>query len=284
MNSSAIETGNTGDYKNSDFIAGNLHKASSPEDFVRFFVENANDAPELFFVYQAADCATVTSRYENGKVTILYPDNLDIQVIRGNTSEPLDYERVAPATQLNDWTIEASAVFEVNASWLPEESSYETLSAYQPGDMIKLVDCGKQGFAEIDQQDYLPCKTNFCRFSFESSIALYGGNTYSYISHELPLSLHEQLNQMESIKLGDLAVEFALNLDSTEIIVAVREGDSLRVTDVLRNQPVYETAVFAVKDEHGVWQDTSELWFLLHYKLDNELLREFGRFWCGCAQ
>ena len=284
LDSSAIETGNIGDYRNSDFVAGNLHKAASPEEYVRYIVESYNDAPELFFLYQAEDCATVTSRRENGNITILYPDNLDVQMIRGNTSEPLDYEQVVPATKQNDWTAEASAVFEVDAAYLSEENSLETLSAYQPGDVIELVDCGKQGFAEIDQQDYLPCKTDLCRFLFESSIALYGGNIYSYISHELPLQLHEQLNQMESVKLGDMAVEFAPNLEDTEIVIAVREGDTLLVTDVLRNQPVYETAVYATKDENGIWQDTSELWFLLHYELDGELQREFGRFWCGCAQ
>ena len=284
LESSAVETGSLTDYRRSDFIAGNLHKAESPEAYIRYCVDSFNNPPSLFFLYQEENCLPVTGQPRGGKMTIIYPNTTDIAVYPGANSAALAYEFVDPPKKSHDWASVPSAGFPVDERYLTEssdESASEPLSSYRVDDVLSLADYGENCFAEIDGRDYIACQTETCWFSFEPAINLYGGNHYSYIGQTLPVELHgAQLASMDSIYLGDLMVDVLHRVDDVEIIRCVQNGDQLTVTEVLSG--VYNTyePMYMTKNSSGAWQPTDKIWYLIHYRLDDEIMYEFGRFYC----
>ena len=282
MDAAAPETGYMPDYSASDIVAGNLHRAKEPEDYIRYCINKYNDPPARFFMYQAQDCLPLDGVRMDGRMTITYPEGTPIQVLDGANPTALDVAFVAGPKKTYKWSSLKDAKFRVDEKYLNDESpAQEPLTAYKPGDVLSLEDYGENGFAVIDGIDYYACKSNQCRFGFEHQIRLYGGCNYSYFDFNFPTELHEdRVRDMDSLILGDAMADIVKECPQAQIILCERQGDQLTVREV-ENQKYYDARHISIRrDENGNWQPTPEYWYLL-IRREGEIIYEFGRFMCG---
>ena len=279
----APETGNLSDYRNSDFVAGNLHKAKDPESYVKYCVDSYNNPPARFFLYTAENCLPVDGVNTDGQMTITYPEGVDIKVMDGKNPQKLDVAFVPWPKKSYRWSSLKNARFSVDEKYLTEPVSEigaaGPLTTYKPGDTLTLEDYGKNGFAVIDGIDYSVCKTIDVCFGFEPNIRLNGGNDYSYFDFELQTGEHEALKDMDSLVLGDLMAGIVKKIPETQIVICVRDGDKLTVQEVEDGQYYDSRPICINKDANGHWTETPEYWYLLICR-SGETMYQFGRFKC----
>ena len=279
---SAPETGNMKDYRQSDIILGNLHKALSPEAYVKYCVDSFNDPPARFFLYRAENCLPVTSKEIDHTMTIIYPKGTDITVLDGKDASALDVLFAKAPKKNKKWSSIKSARFHVDEKYLtgPEKAA-QPLSSYTEGDLLSLEDHGENGFAVIDGIEYSVCKTDDCEFIFEGNMNLYGGNNYSYVNQELPPSeALPGLEGMDSIVLGEIAVSILKKEKKAQIILCDEEYGRLKVSRVMDNTYYYTMPSNLYRDEDGEWMKLPVYWFLMIFEDDSGVRYEFGRFNC----
>ena len=285
LESSAPESGNLSDYQQSDFVAGNLHKAKTPEDYVNYCVKSFNDPPARFFLYQAANCLPVTSQLIKNKMTIIYPKGTDIKVINGKDADQVGVKYVDAPKKKYKWSSIPDAKFKVDKQYTKGSASAAPLTNYQAGDVLTLEDYGKRGFAIIDGNEFIACKTISCDFGFEGDLNLHGGNTYSYVDVEMPLSLHKaHIENMDSLVLGDINASILKKFSAAQMVICTEENGKLTVQEVKNNGYYDSRKVSIFKDENGAWQPTPAYWYLLIYQDGKDIHYEFGRFKCSIAQ
>ena len=284
LDSSAPETGNVSDYRNSDFVAGSLHKASSPEAYISYCIRSFNEPPALFFLYRAPDCYPVTGMPVNGKMAIIYPEGRDITVLPGKDAAMLDVVYSPYPQKKASWDSVPDAVFHVEDRYLAgtaePASPSEPLSVYKQGDTLSLEDYGNQGFAVIDGKDFAVSSfQQRTQFAFENYVNMYGGNNLSFFDYEFPVSMHEKkIAEMESLVLGDLMLSFNRKYSQTQLVFCVREGNTLKVEEVKDNPAPMVIPVSIRKDEQGNWQACPEYWGLFLYRDETGKTEyEFGR-------
>jgi len=97
----AIESGDLADYRRSDMILGNIHKAKSVQDYVNYVQSTFSDPPGLMFQYRADDCLAIDSVVSDSGITITYEkaDGVDIRVIFDDPNDCLFFD-LAPAPQI----------------------------------------------------------------------------------------------------------------------------------------------------------------------------------------
>lgn len=283
LDSSAIETGIDSDYYNSDFIAGNIHKAVSPEAFAAYYRACANDPAELFFCYQAEDCLPVDGVRSESGICITYADAADIRVVHDDPGDQLTYAFVEPPVSVFAWESMPDAVFRVDDIYLSSDNTESEEPFFEPGDVLTFVDYGQEAtFAEINGEDYSSCgRQTYCKLSFEEDILLMGGCHYGDLNYELDSALHEQAcANMESLRLGELMIDLLGEGSNMQIARCVEEDGALRVTDVICGDDYFEQ-MYIRKDDQGNWQPTEKIWYVIHYQLGDTIMKEFGRFACG---
>lgn len=286
LDSSAPETGSLSDYQQSDFISGNLHKAASIEDFVRYCVSSFNDPPELFFYYRADDCLPVTSTVINGCMTIVYPETYADQItaLRGASKNPLNYAFIDPPTQQNDWSTVPSALFVADMQYVNAANSAnatEPLTDCQPGDVLSIVTNKENNYVTVDGQNYRVAQTNTCRYSFRGNFSIFGGFRYSYCDMRLPtLTYQQELSGLESVVLGNGTVEFSADITHSAILIGVQHGDELEILQVLHDQNAYGQTYAVYRNAQGDFEPTPIYWYLMIYEKDGQLFHQFARFFC----
>lgn len=287
LDAAGIETGNMTDYRNSDIVAGNLHKVKEPEDYVKYCIDVYNDPPSLFFIYQADDCLPLDGVNIDGQMTITYPEGYDIKVMDGKNPSKLDYAFVKGPKKKNNWTRLKNAKFTVDEKYLtPGDETIAAepatlLSAYKPGDKLSLTDYGQEsGIATIDGIDFSVCKTDSVWFSFEPDVFLYGGNYFSYFDYEIPLGRHnEAMKEIDSLVLGELIASFVKKIPEVQMVICRRNGDKLTVEEVLDGQYYLSRQLALEKNTNGQWENTPEYWYLMISR-DGNTLYQFGRIRC----
>lgn len=279
LDAAAPETGRITDYKNSDFVAGNLHRVKDPEDYISYCIASYNAPPARFFLYQAADCLPLDGVLTDGQMTITYPEGYDILVMDGKDPGKLDVAFVKGPKKKNKWASLKNAEFRVDEKFLSDEAAPDPLTSYKAGDRLTLEDHGANGYAVIDGIEYNTCRTNHIRFGFEENIALYGGNNYSYFDYELPRGAHRPLADMESVVLGDICVDISKQIPETQIVICIRKMDMLVVQEVIDGKHYDSRKLSIRQNENGTWPDTPEYWYLLIGRSGNTLY-EFGRIRC----
>ena len=282
LDSSAPETGDMGDYRNSDFVSGNLHKARTPEAYVQYCVDSFNDPPARFFLYQAEDCLPICSGMKDGKMTIFYPQGTEIKEIDGKDADRVAASYEIPPKEKNDWSKIKDAQFSVDGKYLAGGGGEGKgpLTPYKPGDVLSLEDYGEKGFAEIDGKDYCTCTSGDCWFGFEADLYFEGGNTYSYVDVTLVPARHRAfLENAESLVLGDINFSILRRNKVCQVIVCTREGGSLTVQEVNDQMFSGYKHMSITKDEDGRWKETPEYWVLMVYG-EEDPKYEFGRFKC----
>ena len=280
LDSSAPETGNKEDYRKSDFIAGNLHKAVSPEAYIQYCIDSFNEPPARFFLYQAEDCLPVTSKVIDDVMTIVYPEGYDIAVFDGKDASSLDVLFTKAPKKNKKWSSLKNAKFTVDEKYLAEPGpESEPLTAYCAGDMLSLEDYGEKGFAVIGGVDYSVCKTDACEFTFEGNFRLSGGNTYSYVGVALDNDLPE-LEGLDSIVLGEMAASILKKEKRSQIVICQQKAGQLQVTRVMDNAYYFTMPVNVYRNKSGQWIQPPAYWILMVYEDDKGIHYEFGRFMC----
>lgn len=283
LETAAPETGLMGDYRNSDRAAGSLHKAKAPEDYIRYCLDIYNEPPARYFLYQAADCLPLDGVNIDGRMTITYPEGYDIRVIDGKDPQTLDVQFVKGPKKTYKWSSVKTAVFRVDEKYLDggeNAADTEPLTAYKPGDVLSLEDYSQSGFAVVDGTDYTLSRNNDVRIGFEDDLLLYGMHNNGYFDLRLPLGLFSgELQEMDSLVLGDLTVGIARKVPRVQILICTRDGDLLTVQEA-EDGVYYDSRQISIyKDENGSWPKTPEYWYLVI--TDNGGTEyTFGRFWC----
>lgn len=276
----APETGRMSDYRQSDFVTGNLHRAASPEAYVRYCLESFNDPPGLFFLYQAEDCKPLDGIFENGGVCVVYPDDFAVTVVYDDPDDKLTYRFVSPPRKTYDWAALPTAAFHVDEVYTA--ASGTAGASHAVGDVLSLKDEGERGFAVVDGETYASCDGTRFLASFKAEMRLYGGNFGSYTDVTFPLEVHgAECEGLESVRLGNMLMSVTRRATDVEMLYCVREGDALRVTDVFTGEHEFLEPMRLVRAEDGAWQGTEEYWYLVRYRAEDGEHAEFARFRCG---
>lgn len=281
LSSGSKETGSLANYRNSDYVAGNLHKARTPEDYVRYCVASFNDPPELFFLYQAEECMPVCSVENDDRVAIVYPDSIAnrIKVIPRNDSPQIDFIFANDPKRKNNWNKLPAHKFTANQLYLADEEDVPQLTGYKAGDILDLTDYGESsGLAMIDGIMYQSCRDNRTVFAFEGDVPRYGGGHYSYYSYSFPPEIRDdRIRDMRSIVIGTVSAEFSADVEDKEIIIGEQRGDKLYVTEVDRNKQFISRQVCLYRGEDGGFRDSPIYWYLMIHKEGEETVYRFGR-------
>ena len=104
IDSSGIETGEFGDYRSSDYIAGNIHKVENIEDYIDYSLASYNDPPELFFMYVSDNPSDIGVSTVNGRTTIYYPTETKVNNVYDNPSDSLSYMEVSKTNYIPNWS------------------------------------------------------------------------------------------------------------------------------------------------------------------------------------
>lgn len=288
LDSSAPETGNLADYRKSDFVAGNVHKAASPAAYVDYCRASFNDPPELFFMYQAEDCLPVDGVPGKDGICITYANTVKVSVVYDDPDDSLTYAFVKGPQKTYDWARQADAKFKVDEKYLQADGSAAPAADpladfFQVGDVITLEEYGQQArFADINSQEYsLAGMKQELKFSFEEDIALEGGCHYGYWDHSLNThGQHAQIcEEVDGLRMGEIMIDLLYEGENICVARCVRQGDQLLVTKVFQDDHYYEP-YYVRKDENGVWQQGEDLWFIIHYEVNGEKRTEYGHYQC----
>lgn len=103
LHKAGVETGNADDYFASDYIAGNLHKADSPDSYIRYCLGSFNEPPGLFFLYSAGNCLPVAAGEAEGKTVVFYPEGFAVSVLYDNQEDSLGYRFITPPRTTPGW-------------------------------------------------------------------------------------------------------------------------------------------------------------------------------------
>ena len=101
---SAVEDGNKNTYRNTDFIAGNIHKASSPEAYVNYCLKEFNTPPSFFYMIKGHEVPDLKGRPSEKPVRMI----LDSRIKKDLTVIYIDEEIITYGFYLNssptpDW-------------------------------------------------------------------------------------------------------------------------------------------------------------------------------------
>lgn len=283
LSASAMESGSTADYRASDYIAGNVHKAASLEAYVSYYLAQANDPPELFFTYSAEDCLPVDSLHMGAGVCITYSNAVPVTVLYDDPYDSTTYQFVNGPKKNYGWNNLPTAKFSADARYLSSEAAPELAPFFAPGDVIPLVDYGLEArFAEINGVDYLLCESStHCIFHFEQDLLLPGMAHYSYHDYVLDPMMHQGvLEQMESLRLGEIMIDLILDGEKLQVARCVEKDQALVVTDIITNEHYFEP-VYMRRDENGAWLPTDKVWYVIHYEANGQTYQEYARFYCG---
>lgn len=281
--SCAVESGALSDYERSDFITGNLHKTSSVDAYIHYILEQFNNPPALFFLYQAENCMPVASVSTRDGMKILYPNNADIRIAYDDKADDLLCEFVHPPKKQYAWNNIKSANFKVDSKYLADdaESAPTTAPFFRPGDTLTIANA-RSGFATVNGTDYEAIDMKDAAFcSFTRNIRLNGSNAKSNYEFRLPPKLNGQTVQdMDSLVLGNLLFSVPSFVNDVQIACCVQNADMLTVQAVDRDCYRKAIQMYIERDEQGQWQDTPVYWFLIQYQLDDTVINKFIRFAC----
>lgn len=283
--SCAVESGALSDYAQSDFISGNLHKASSVDAYICYILERFSDPPALFFIYQAENCMPVASVPTQDGMKILYPNNADIRVAYDDEGDNLRYEFVNPPKKQNAWKKIKSANFRVDPKYLADNAKSAPTEApfFNPGDTLTIEEYAQGGFASVNGTDYEAVNDNgIIESSFTQYLMLYGGHTGSYHEYEFPQMLHRQTVQdMDSLVLGKLLISVHPSAYHVKIACCVQKAHKLTVQAVDRDCYLKTFQLYIERDERGIWRHTPIYWFLIQIQMDDTVINKFVRLACA---
>ena len=281
------ETGEMASYRFLEHPAGCFHKAKSPEDFIKYYLKTAgSEPPAKFELYQAENVIPLgTAETDDGQLMLYYPEGYDMTFIDGINPEALNSQTAPGPEKSYNWSGMKSAEIKAKKKYLSTaaEAGTEPLTAYQPGDRLALEDNSAKGTAVIDGIKYTTSRRDEVRLNFENNLVLRGEHSNGVFSYRLPLGLHsEAIENMNSLVLGDLILDVAKKVKEIQVILCIREGDSLTVQEVMDGKHYDLRRVSIHKDENGSWADSSDYWYLIVTK-DKKLKYEFGRFFCSVS-
>ena len=281
IRAAAVETGNMSDYRNADAVSGGVHKVRNPEDFVKYYVDNAANPPALFILYESENVLPEAIQTVKGQETIYFPEGYDVKVMEGKNPQKFDLQFVKGPEKTNPWKGLRGAKYKVDPKYLGEGSVSDPLTAYKPGDVLTLEDLTEDMTAVIDGTGYHILSNPESGMCFESSVGLNGDYLYAL---RLPLGRYsEELKDMDSLVLGELTVEIIRAVPETQIILCSCEGDKLTVLEVM-NGKYYDTRKIVLeKNEDGSWPGTPEYWYLLVTRNGETVECEFAIFKCGVS-
>ncbi|MBQ3126628.1 MAG: hypothetical protein IJC15_06110, partial [Clostridia bacterium] len=87
----AVESGDMGDYRSTDFIAGNIHKTRDLQRYVDYVQNEYNDPPGLMFMYDAADCYALEGVPSRNGICITYEEGAQLNVLFDDPNDELTY-------------------------------------------------------------------------------------------------------------------------------------------------------------------------------------------------
>ena len=90
---SAVENGDYRAYRNTDVLLGNIHKTVSPEAYVKYYLQEANNPPSLFYTVKGHEVADLTSDFSRAKVHMV----LDASIKKDMTVVYLDGSKLSYA-------------------------------------------------------------------------------------------------------------------------------------------------------------------------------------------
>ena len=90
---SAVENGDYRAYRNTDVLLGNIHKTVSPEAYVKYYLQEANNPPSLFYTVKGHEVADLTSDFSRAKVHMV----LDASIKKDMTVVYLDDSKLSYA-------------------------------------------------------------------------------------------------------------------------------------------------------------------------------------------
>ena len=113
---------------------------------------------------------------------------------------------------------------------------------------------------------------------------LYGGCHYGYLGYDLPVHEHEEaFATMDSVRLGELMIDLMGDGQNIQVARCLEKDNTLVVTDVIKDDHYFEP-IYLYKGDNGYWHSSEKLWYIIHYEVDGELRKEYGRFYCGGEQ
>ncbi len=281
LDSSAVESGILSDYHNSDFIAGNLHKAASPEDYVAYINKSFNDPPELFFIYQAEDCLPVDGVQGDNGITITYADEADIRVVYDDPADQLYFAKVPGPVNRGEWESIPDAVFEVEDAYQSTQDAEPFGLDVKVGEKLTLTEGGESNSAIIFAGDmpFTAAITQNFWVSFEAGRPIMGGKNSGYVSLEISLEqLKDVPDDMETVFLGDFMLDFSGLVDRVQIVRCREENGELVVTEIINQARSQTERVFLERNQEGAWQSIEPQWFLISYEANGIYYQEYARY------
>ena len=281
IRATAVETGNMSDYRNSDPVSGSVHKVKNPEDFVKYYVDNAAHPPALFLMYESEYCLPSAIQTVKGLETIYFPEGYDVKVMEGKNPQKFDLQFVKGPEKTNPWKGLRDARYSVDPKYLGDGTASEPLTAYKPGDVLTLEDFTEDMTAVIDGTRYHILSKPEFGMCFESRLQLYGDYLYAL---RLPLGRYgEAMKEMDSLVLGELTLEIVRAVPETQIILCSAEGTKLTVLEVMDGKYYDTRKIVITKNEDGSWPETPEYWYLVVTRTDGVTESEFAIFKCGVS-
>ena len=281
----APETANTNNYWFSGAVTGNIHKAKSPEDFVRYYTGIVPSAPNRFFCYEADELLpSVDVQYEDeDRMETYYPEEANVQVIDGKDPEKAAVIFAPGPKKTYNWGNWKAEKIKADPKYLRGGEETEPLTAYQPGDRLTLADESASGRAVVDGTKYVTLRRDEVNLGFEENLYLEGGGNRGVFEYTLPLVLHgEAIRDMNTLVIGELNLGILQTVPETQILICLREGDELVVQEVLDGQYYDSRKISIRRDESGAWQETPDTWYLIITK-SKKMKYEFGRFKCAIS-
>ncbi len=224
-------------------------------------------------------------------MTILYPHTTEITPIRGNTSEPLEYQFVNPPKKTYNWSGLPGAVFQADLSLVSRDNAGKATSGltdWQAGDLLPLADFGEEsGYAEIDGRTYLVCDSAEADFSVRRNVPMWFCNYFSYYNDALNASLisaaglTDQVRGTDKLLVANGVASFSADIRNHEIVVCVERGSNLEVLEVIRDKNYYCRNFVMDSGGTGWHRPTDTYWFLLIYERNGATEYRFGRYRCG---
>lgn len=281
IRAAAIETGNMSDYRNADPVSGSVHKVKNPEDFVKYYVDNAANPPALFMLYESENVLPEAIQTVKGQETIYFPEGYDVKVMEGKNPQKFDLQFVKGPEKTNPWKGLRDARYSVDPKYLGDGAAAEPLTAYKPGDVLTLEDFTEDMTAVIDGTGYHILSKPEFGMCFESSVQVAGDYLYAL---RLPLERYsEALKDLDSLVLGELTLEIYRTVPETQILLCSAEGKELTVLEVMNGKYYDSRKIVLTKNEDGSWPDTPEYWYLVVTRNDDVTDYEFAIFKCGVS-
>lgn len=102
--STAVETGDFEDLQRFDRVLGNVLRAERLQDFIAYFLKEANDPPKLFVAYAGDSVLDIGTRWlENGRVELYYPTGSDVRVLWDDPDDRLSLSFAAAPPGTVNW-------------------------------------------------------------------------------------------------------------------------------------------------------------------------------------